>query len=107
MLELAADLRLVEEAVDQLGLARVLAAHDLERDVATEPVVVRAVDDAHAAARDLAEHAVAARPRAGAESAAAGPRGVRAKAASSPRSQMSSDSSGVAASSMRSGRHRS
>jgi hypothetical protein len=59
VLELAADLRLLDEALDDVGALRVLGAQHLERDVAVEVLVAAAVDEADAAARDLAEDLVA------------------------------------------------
>src|SRR5262245_36587671 len=60
MLELAADLRLLDEAFQQLRFFRELLAQNLHRDVAAEVAVAALQDDSHAAARDLAEELVAA-----------------------------------------------
>ncbi len=60
MLELAADLRLLHEAADEVGAVAVAVEQDLQGQVASEVVVPAAVDGAHAAAGDLAEQAIAA-----------------------------------------------
>ena len=55
MLELAADLRLLDEAVDQVGPVAVLLEQDLDGQVAAEVGVAAPEHGAHAAAGDLAE----------------------------------------------------
>ena len=59
MLELAADLRLLDEPADHLGVVAVLLQEDLDGQVAAEVGVAALEDDAHAAAGDLAEELVA------------------------------------------------
>ena len=46
---LDAALRLVQEALDHLGVGRHVAAQDLDRDALVDDLVAPAVDDAHAA----------------------------------------------------------
>ena len=60
MLELAADLRLLDEAADQLGIVVVLFEQDLDGQVAAQVGVAALEDGAHAAAADLAQELVAA-----------------------------------------------
>ena len=55
MLELAADLRLLDEPPDQLGPVAVLLQEDLHGEVAAQVDVAALEDGAHAAAGDLAE----------------------------------------------------
>ena len=61
VLELAADLGLLDEAAGHVGVAAEVVAKDLDGDVAAEVVVVALEDGAHAAAADLAVDAVAGR----------------------------------------------
>ena len=61
MLELAADLRLLDEAADHVGVVAVVVAEDLDGEVAAEVGVAALEDGAHAAAGDLAVDAVADR----------------------------------------------
>ena len=61
VLELAADLRLLDEAADHLGAAAEVVAEDLDGDVAAEVGVAALEHLAHAAAGDLAVDAVADR----------------------------------------------
>ena len=61
MLELAADLRLLDEAADHVGVVAVVFAEDLQRHVAAEVGVAALEDGAHAAAGDLAVDPVADR----------------------------------------------
>jgi hypothetical protein len=60
MLELAADLRFLDEAGEDVAARGVLVLEHLHRDVAAEVQVAPLVDDADAAAADLAEQLVAA-----------------------------------------------
>ena len=71
VLELAADLRLLDEPADQVGVVAVLVQEDLDGQVAPQVGVAALEDRAHAAAGDLAEELVAA-SRVG-RRAAAGP----------------------------------
>ncbi len=59
VLQLSADLRLLHEALHDLGVALVLLADHLHRHVAAQVHVVALEHDSHAAASDLAQHAVA------------------------------------------------
>ena len=59
MLQLAADLRLLDEALDQVGPVAVAVEEDLDGQVAAELGVAALEDGAHAAAGDLAEELVA------------------------------------------------
>ena len=61
VLELAADLRLLDEAADQVGLVAEVGPQDLDGDIATQVGVSALEDGAHAAAGDLAVDAVADR----------------------------------------------
>jgi hypothetical protein len=61
VLELAADLCLLQEPLHQSSLAVVLFQEDLDGQVATQISIKPFEDRAHAAASDLAEHLVAAR----------------------------------------------
>ena len=54
MVELRRGLRLAQEARLDLAAERELGRQDLDRDRALQPPVFRAIDDAHAAAPDLA-----------------------------------------------------
>ncbi len=85
MLELAADLRLLDEAVDQVGPVAVSVEQDLQRQVAAEVGVAAAVDGAHAAAGDLAEQAIAAGRAVDQALAAGRPLSARAPVRSSAR----------------------
>jgi hypothetical protein len=60
VLELRANLRLLDESLEHLRLVRLLLAQQLQGDVAAQVLVARLVDDADAAARDLAHDVVAA-----------------------------------------------
>jgi len=60
VLELAADLRLLQEALHHLRIVGVPGSQHLERHTAAQVLVAPLEDDADAAARDLAEHLVAA-----------------------------------------------
>ncbi len=60
VLELGPDLRLLDEAGDDLRIGREFLAQHLQRDVAAQILVAPLVDDAHAAPRDLAHDAVPA-----------------------------------------------
>jgi hypothetical protein len=62
VLQLAADLRLLDEALHDLGALGQLAVEHLHRHVAAEVRVVALEDHAHAAARDLAQQLVVAAP---------------------------------------------
>ena len=55
MLELAGDLRLLDEPADQLGLIAVLLEQDLDGQVAAQVGVAALEDGAHAAPGDLAQ----------------------------------------------------
>ena len=59
VLELAADLRLLDEPADHLGVVAVLLQEDLDGQVAAEVDVAALEHDAHAAPGDLAEELVA------------------------------------------------
>ena len=59
VLELAADLGLLDEAADQLGLVAVCLEQDLDGQVAAEVGVAALEDRPHAAAGDLAQDLVA------------------------------------------------
>ena len=59
VLELAADLRLLDEPADQLGVVAVLLEQDLDRQVAAQVVVTALEDGTHAAAGDLAQELIA------------------------------------------------
>ena len=59
MLELAADLRLLDESADQFGLVAVLLEQDLDGQVAAQVVVTALEDGTHAAAGDLAQELIA------------------------------------------------
>ena len=61
VLELAADLRLLDEAADHLGAAAEVVAQDLDGNVAAQVGVAALEHLAHAAAGDLAVDAVADR----------------------------------------------
>jgi hypothetical protein len=61
VLELAADLGLLDEAADHLGILAEVVAEDLQGDVAAEVGVAALEDRAHAALGDLAVDAVADR----------------------------------------------
>ena len=61
VLELAADLRLLDEPPDQLGAVAVLLQQDLDRQVAAQVPIPALEDRPHAAAGDLAEDVVTAR----------------------------------------------
>ncbi len=61
VLELAADLRLLDEAADHVGVVAVVIAQDLQCHVAAEVRVAALEDGAHAAAGDLAVDPVADR----------------------------------------------
>ena len=61
VLELAADLGLLDEAADHVGVVAEVVAQHLEGDVAAEVGVAALEDGAHAAAGDLAVDAVADR----------------------------------------------
>ena len=61
VLELAADLRLLDEPADHLGVVAVLFQDDLDGQVAAEVDVAPLEDRAHPAAGDLAHELVAAR----------------------------------------------
>ncbi len=61
VLELAADLRLLDEAADQVGLVTEVGPQDLDGDVAAQVGVAALEDGAHAAAGDLAVDTVADR----------------------------------------------
>ena len=65
MLELAADLRLLDEPPDHGRVPGVARVEHLHRDVAAEVGVAPLEDDAHPAAGDLAEDVVAPRPAGG------------------------------------------
>ena len=67
MLELAADLRLLDEPVDELGTVAVPLEQDLDGQVAPEVGVASLEDRAHSAAGDLAQQliAIASRGRIG------------------------------------------
>src|SRR5262249_14861672 len=54
VLELAADLRLLDESIEDRGVAEVVLAQELHRDVAAEVRVAALLHHADAAARDLA-----------------------------------------------------
>ena len=60
MLELAADLRLLDEAVEQVGPLAMPIQEHLQRQVAAQAGVAGPQDGAHAAAGDLAEELVPA-----------------------------------------------
>ena len=60
MLELAADLRLLDEPVDQVGPLAVLVEQDLQRQVAAEGRVAAPEHSSHPAPGDLAEELVSA-----------------------------------------------
>ncbi len=53
MLERGGGLRLLDEAPTPIGVVRQIVGQDLERDIAIQPRVGGAVDNAHAAAADL------------------------------------------------------
>ena len=59
MLELAGDLRLLDEPADHLGAVAVLLEDDLDGHVAADIDVAALEHDAHAPASDLAEKLVA------------------------------------------------
>jgi len=59
VLELSADLRLLDEALDHGAVVLEALVQHLDRDVAAEVLVAALHHDAQAAARDLAEHVVA------------------------------------------------
>src|SRR5262249_51928863 len=59
VLELAADLRLLDEPAHNVGVIAVIVAQHLERDFAAKVWVAAFEDDAHASAGDLAVDAVA------------------------------------------------
>ena len=59
VLELAADLRLLDEPADQLGVVAVLLEQDLDRQVAAQVGVTALEDGTHAAAGDLAQELIA------------------------------------------------
>src|SRR5262249_52792972 len=63
--ELAADLRLLDEPADQLGLVAVLLQQDLDGQVAAQVGVAALEHGAHAAAGDLAVDLVAGGPAGG------------------------------------------
>ena len=65
MLELAADLRLLDEPAHQLGLVLVALEQDLDGQVAPQVGVAALEDRPHAAAGDLAEELVAVTALAG------------------------------------------
>ena len=52
--------RFALEAGEPIGMRRELARQDLDRDVASEPRIARAVDLAHAARADLGQHVIGA-----------------------------------------------
>jgi hypothetical protein len=54
VLQLPADLRLLDEPADHLGVVAILVAEDLEGDLAVEVGVAALEHSAHAAAADLA-----------------------------------------------------
>ena len=58
-------LRLLLEAAQAIGVLRERRGQDLDRDLAPEPRILRAVDLAHAAGADLAEDLVGAELRTG------------------------------------------
>ena len=65
MLELAADLRLLDEPPDQAVVAGLAGMEYLDRDVSAEVGVASFEDDSHPAAADLAEDLVAHLPAGG------------------------------------------
>ena len=58
VLELSADLRLLDEPPDQLGMVAVLIAHHLDGQVAAEVEVAALEDGPHASARQLAHELI-------------------------------------------------
>ena len=58
MLELAADLGLLHEPVDQVGPVAVLVQQDLQRQVAAQVRVAASEHRSHPAAGDLAQHLI-------------------------------------------------
>jgi hypothetical protein len=68
------DARLAQEAPPETVVVRQLGREQLERDVAAEPRVVRAVDDAHPAAAEQRVDAVARQDGADSGVGARGPR---------------------------------
>ena len=61
VLELAADLGLLDEATDHAGVVAVVLAQDFQRDVAAQVGVAALEDGAHAAPGDLAVNPVSDR----------------------------------------------